>query len=232
MGGSEGVGGYRSDGPGASRAESLADGDRPYPPRRLVVDDDDLGTGLGREGVLGAVPEPRATQPSGREGRAVVAKVRVSPGRRHQLAAMVGIDGLARPSHRIAGRQAVKKVIVVQDHFHHHIVAYRLGGGASRIDLRTHCSARDDGYRPAGGHDEREDVTGVAGQDAISCCGHGHHARVCSVGHAGLTEQDARLSAQVVVDGLDVDGLEQVGKIRLSSGRVAPHLGDHDASGA
>jgi hypothetical protein len=145
---------------------------------------------------------------------------------------MVGIDGLARPSQRIAGRQAVKKVIVVQDHFHHHIVAYGLGGGASRIDLRTHCSARDDGYRPAGGHDERADVTGVAGQDAISCCGHGHHARVCSVGHAGLTEQDARLSAQVVVDGLDVDGLEQVGKIRLSSGRVAPHLGDHDASGA
>lgn len=97
------------------------------------------------------------------------------------------------------------------------------------IRIRAPWSTGDDGYRPAGSSHERAHVTGIAGQDPVSRGCHGYDTRVDSIGRTGLPEQYACLSTQVVVDGFDVDGLEQPGKVHLSPGRVAPHLSDHDA---
>lgn len=83
------------------------------------MNDDHLGAGVRRESVVGAVPEPRATQAAGGEHQLGLAEVGVGPRRRHQLAAMVSVHSLGSPAHRVRGTQVGEELIVVQDHFHH-----------------------------------------------------------------------------------------------------------------
>src|ERR1035441_1388398 len=57
----------------------------------------------------------------------------MDPRRSDQLAAMVGIHGLAHPARRAGGAQLVEDSIVVQDRFHHDIVAH--DGGCTRAPV-------------------------------------------------------------------------------------------------
>ncbi len=82
------------------------------------MDDNDLGPGIGRERVVGPVPEPRATQAAGGEHQPGLAEVGVGPRRRHQLATMMGIHRLAGPAHCVGGTEEGEELIVVQDQLH------------------------------------------------------------------------------------------------------------------
>lgn len=87
------------------------------------MDDNHLSAWIDREGVVGAVAEPRPAQTSGGEDQPAVTEVRVEPWGSDQLTAMMSVDRLAHPAHRISGAEAVEDVTVVQDRFHHDIMA-------------------------------------------------------------------------------------------------------------